>query len=99
MCTYTSALPVPVCSPLVTEYVPGGELWNQTHKTGMRHSLSAFYAAELLDALEYLHANNVRGLFAPRAPCRRPIVRPYRTWPPLFAQLWCTHVPCRALKD
>jgi 3-phosphoinositide dependent protein kinase-1 len=47
------------CLYIVTEFVPGGELWNLSHKTGVRASLAAFYAAELLDVLEYLHANNV----------------------------------------
>ncbi|KAG8466345.1 hypothetical protein KFE25_002101 [Diacronema lutheri] len=47
------------CLYIVTEYVPGGELWNLTHRTGVRHSLGAFYAAELLDVLEYLHANSI----------------------------------------
>lgn len=52
---------------IVTEHVPGGELWNLAHKAGLRHSLAAFYAAELLDALEYLHANNVRARQGARA--------------------------------
>jgi len=44
---------------LVTEFVPGGELWNQSHRTGLRPSLATFYAAEILDALEYLHAKQI----------------------------------------
>mmetsp|Transcript_32789 Transcript_32789/g.75649 ORF Transcript_32789/g.75649 Transcript_32789/m.75649 type:complete len:523 (-) Transcript_32789:83-1651(-) len=47
------------CLYLVTEYVPGGELWNLAHRTGVRPSLAKFYAAELLDVLEYLHANAI----------------------------------------
>lgn len=56
------------CLYIVTEYVPGGELWNLTHRTGVRHSLGAFYAAELLDVLEYLHANSVRASPPPPPP-------------------------------
>eukprot|EP00304_Pavlova_gyrans_P007297 CAMPEP_0206058624 /NCGR_PEP_ID=MMETSP1466-20131121/47096_1 /ASSEMBLY_ACC=CAM_ASM_001126 /TAXON_ID=44452 /ORGANISM="Pavlova gyrans, Strain CCMP608" /LENGTH=527 /DNA_ID=CAMNT_0053433921 /DNA_START=24 /DNA_END=1604 /DNA_ORIENTATION=+ len=49
----------PTCLYLCTEYVPGGELWNKSHKTGVRQSLAVFYASELLDVLEYLHAKEI----------------------------------------
>lgn len=48
------------CLYIVTEYVPGGELWSHSQKTGLRHSLAAFYTAELIDVLEYLHSRQVR---------------------------------------
>jgi len=44
---------------LALEFVPGGELWALTHKKGLRPSLSAFYAAQMLDVLQYLHENDV----------------------------------------
>lgn len=55
----------PTCLYLVTEYVPKGELWNYSHKTGLCLTLARFYAAEILDVLEYLHNQNVRSRARP----------------------------------
>ena len=41
------------------ELLPGGALWALTHKVGLRISLARFYAAQMLEVLEFLHNNHV----------------------------------------
>ncbi|KAL1530153.1 hypothetical protein AB1Y20_001069 [Prymnesium parvum] len=44
---------------LALELLPGGELWALAHKKGVRPTLAAFYTAQMLDALGFLHSRGV----------------------------------------
>ena len=44
---------------LALELVPNGELWKMAHRKGVRPSLAAFYTAQLLEVLQYLHEHGV----------------------------------------
>ena len=47
------------CLYLALELCSGGELWAVAHKVGMRQSLAAFYTAQLVAVLEFLHSRGV----------------------------------------
>ena len=44
---------------LALEFVSGGELWAKTHKKGLAPSLAAFYGAQMLEVLQFLHEGGV----------------------------------------
>jgi 3-phosphoinositide dependent protein kinase-1 len=41
------------------ELVPGGELWAITHRVGLPMSISTFYAAQMLEVLQFMHERDV----------------------------------------
>ena len=44
---------------LALELCPGGELWALSHKVGLPFGLARFYAAQMLEVLQYLHERDV----------------------------------------
>ena len=44
---------------LSLELIPGGELWAITHKVGLPLSIATFYAAQMLEVLQFLHEHDV----------------------------------------
>jgi 3-phosphoinositide dependent protein kinase-1 len=44
---------------LALELLPCGELWAQTHKSGLPLPLARFYSAQMLEALQFLHEHEV----------------------------------------
>ena len=44
---------------LALELLPGGELWAKTHRVGLPLGLARFYAAQLLEVLQFLHERDI----------------------------------------
>ena len=44
---------------LSLELLPGGELWALTHRCGLPAALASFYAAQMLEVLQFLHERDV----------------------------------------
>ena len=44
---------------LAIELCPGGELWALSHKVGLPFGLAQFYAAQMLEVLQYLHERDI----------------------------------------
>ena len=44
---------------LSLELLPGGELWALTHRCGLPYGVAKFYAAQMLEVLQFLHERDI----------------------------------------